>query len=464
MSNDFKNNKNFKSNNIPVPLPPNLNLPSNLEAENAILGAILLNNNLVDQAIEDLNAEDFHSYNNQIIFSAMVDIFSRNEPIDIILLSDELNKKKLLDSIGGIAYLASLLDNGMRMENIKSYTKIVKGKSKSKRVILKTNNFLNRSIEDDTNIDNYILEFSNELSSIYKEGKKDGFVPISELVYDEVAKIDKFLSDPHHVSKYLSTGFRDLDVIIGGLGLKELVTIASRNGHGKTALGLNLAYNVAAINDVGVGIFSLEMPGGDITLRILCSQSQINSNKIRNKDFSQDDWHRLNDNMPRVEKLKIFVEDQPGTTLEEIKIKTRKLKDEYDIKLLLIDYVQLIKVKSISGKTRAQELTDITKELKDLAKELEICIIELAQINRNPEGRTDESKRPKVSDIKESGGIEDNSDIIMLIFREEMYSNKPEHKNLAEIIVGKNRGGPIEAARVAYIKELTRFENLYLEK
>jgi replicative DNA helicase len=348
------------------------------------------------------------------------------------------------------------------MTNIDSYIKIVKEKSKAKRAILRANEFLNLCLEDDHEVNNHIVNLLNDLSLIYRENDKTGFKEIGELVYSEIQKVRDLLRNPTDILQYLTTGLIELDKLTSGIKLKTLTTIAARNGVGKTALAETLAYNIASLNNVAVAFFSLEMPEEEVTWRIICGRSQVNSNKISNQTFTEQDWHRMHDQVPIIIDKKILIDDTPNVTLEDIKVQIKKTKQDNDIKVVIIDYVQLIKT-NFDSPNRADELSVICKELKDLSKELDIAIIILAQINRGPENRVEENKRPKTSDIKASGGIEENSDLILLIFREELYDKKPEYKNIAEIIVGKNRSGQIGSFKLAYVKELTRFENLKIE-
>lgn len=436
-------------------------LPQNIEVERAILGAIILNNNLANQCLElKVKSEEFMLVAHQKIYQSLVNLSNANCPIDPILLADDLRKTNDLEDCGNISYIASLMDGTIRESSISHYINILKQKYFGRKLIEVANKSIVAAIEDNQNIYELLVNTENELSAIAEDNKHPGIQHVSDLIYEEINKIDLSIQNPDY-NIGLSTGFHQLDQILGGSVEDDIIVIGARSSQGKTALGINIIVNTAMIHDAPIAVFSLEMTASALLKRMLCSEARVNPQRLANKVLTSVEWDRLNDAVNKIGRLNILIDDMPNQTISQIKAKIKYLKKKHNIGLVLIDYIQLIRPnKDAKDQQKNLEISDICKELQGLAKEVKTPIIELCQLNRGTEHR--ENPRPQMKDLEGSGGIEQNAVKIILIYREEFYKPTDENVCIAEFIVAKNRNGQLDNVKVAFIKELTRFENLYV--
>ena len=435
--------------------------PYNLEAEQAVLGAILLDHTAIYKALEIFDPEDFYRKSHQKIFDAMLELIDRSEAVDLLLLRDELDRRKELDEIGGPAYLAALVDQVPTAANIEFHAKIVHEKAVAR-------NLLNVSIEiatrcyDDAEDVNDILEDAEQKIFTIAEGKvKQGFTPLSIIVKESYEKIEALAERKSSVTG-VPTGFRDLDYMTSGLQPSDLIIIAGRPSTGKTALALNMGFNAAQETGKGVAVFSLEMAKMQLGMRLLGFDAGIDATKLRTGFLRDTDWMKLTESADHLSKLPIFIDDTSWLSVLEMKAKCRRLKKKTDLSLVVIDYLQLIQGRR-SAESRQMEISEISRSLKALAKDLQVPVIALSQLNRKVEDRP--NKRPQLSDLRESGAIEQDADVIAFIYRDELYHpTTEENRNVAEIILAKQRNGPTGLFKLTFQKELTRFRDYAREE
>ncbi|MCJ7772811.1 MAG: replicative DNA helicase [Desulfobacterales bacterium] len=448
--NILKINKETPSHNLP---------PQNIEAEEAILSAILLDNDnssLLD-ILDILRAEDFYRSAHQTIFDAIIDLFSKNEPVDIVTLNNILKKKKKLDEIGGATYLAKLMDTAPRAVNPQQYAKIIHEKANLRRLIEKANEITKRCFEDSEDVDEVIDFAEQSIFEISGDKGKVSFHPISKLIGESIDALEKRQGNKSLVTG-VPSGFKSLDSLTSGLQKSDLIIIAARPGMGKTAFALNIARNAAIEANIPVSVFSLEMSKEQLAMRLLSSEAKVNSTRIRGGFLTKDDWLQINSAAGRLYEAPMYIDDSPSITALELRAKARRLKMEKDIGLIIIDYLQLMKTRGFAER-RDLEISEISRSLKALAKELDIPVVALSQLNRKLEERSD--KRPQLSDLRESGALEQDSDVVMFIYREDEY-NKDENnpkKGTAEILLKKQRNGPTGMARLTFLADCTCFEN-----
>ncbi|MBW1984506.1 MAG: replicative DNA helicase [Deltaproteobacteria bacterium] len=431
--------------------------PQNLEAEESILSAILLDNSSLVDVLDILRADDFYRSAHQTIFSAVIDLFSKNEPIDLITLSNILRKQKKLDEIGGATYLAKLVDTVPLAVNAQHYAKIVHEKAYLRRLIEKANEITKRCFEDSEDVDE-VIDFA-ERSIFEISGDKIGpsFHSISQIVEKSIDTLEKRQRNKSLVTG-VPTGFKKLDTDTSGLQKSDLIIIAARPGMGKTAFALNIARNAAIESNIPVSVFSLEMSKEQLAMRLLSSEAKVNSTRIRGGFLNQDDWHQINNAAGRLYEAPIYIDDSPSLTALELRAKARRMKMEKDIGIIIIDYLQLMKIRGMAER-RDLEISEISRSLKALAKELDIPVVALSQLNRKLEERSD--KRPQLSDLRESGALEQDSDVVMFIYRDDEY-NKDESnpkKGTAEILLKKQRNGPTGMSTLTFLADCTCFEN-----
>jgi len=431
--------------------------PQNLEAEESILSAILLDNSSLVDVLDILRADDFYRSAHQTIFSAVIDLFSKNEPIDLITLSNILRKQKKLDEIGGATYLAKLVDTVPLAVNAQHYAKIVHEKAYLRRLIEKANEITKRCFEDSEDVDE-VIDFA-ERSIFEISGDKIGpsFHSISQIIEKSIDTLEKRQRNKSLVTG-VPTGFKKLDTDTSGLQKSDLIIIAARPGMGKTAFALNIARNAAIESNIPVSVFSLEMSKEQLAMRLLSSEAKVNSTRIRGGFLNQDDWHQINNAAGRLYEAPIYIDDSPSLTALELRAKARRMKMEKDIGIIIIDYLQLMKIRGMAER-RDLEISEISRSLKALAKELDIPVVALSQLNRKLEERSD--KRPQLSDLRESGALEQDSDVIMFIYRDDEY-NKDESnpkKGTAEILLKKQRNGPTGMSTLTFLADCTCFEN-----
>jgi replicative DNA helicase len=441
-------------------------LPASIDAERSILGSILLDNFLYNQAAETLKADDFALDSHRRIYSRMMELAEHSKPIDIVTLAEELARRKEVEAVGGVAYISSLTDGLPRRPNIEHYVKIVRDKAMLRALIHTASTAIARASEQAESADEILDTTEAAIFSLADDRVQRGFVGITEIVKESFGSIDQLYERGQRITG-LATHYERLDELTSGLQPSDLVIIAARPSMGKTAFAINIAENAAVRDGKTVGVFSLEMSRESLLLRLLCSQAMVDSHKLRTGFLGRDDHQKLVDALGRLGEAPIFIDDTPGISLHEMRAKARRLKAAQNgLDMLVVDYLQLMAATPIGGKrfeNRTQEVSAISRGLKGLAKELRCPVVALSQLSRAPESRGGDH-RPQLADLRESGSIEQDADVVMFIFREEVYNrDNPELEGLAEIIVAKQRNGPTDTVKLAFIKRSTRFENLAME-
>jgi replicative DNA helicase len=436
-------------------------LPHNLEAEKAVLGAILINNQAFNQAAEVIDAEDFFRDAHKRIWHKVVGLTDRSEAVDPVTLKDELVRSGELDEVGGPAYISSLTDGVPRSANVEYYAKIVKEKSTLRRLIQSANEVLGRAYDAEEDADSLLDEAERSIFQIAEHRMRAGFIKLSDMVDSGYQMLEQ-LQEHRGLITGVPTGFHDLDEKTSGFQKSDLVIVAARPGMGKTSFVLNCALHCGTMAGKSVGIFSLEMSKEQLFTRMLTSEARIDAHRFRGGYFGEQDYDRIVQAMGRLHDAKVFIDDTPSIGILEMRAKSRRLKLEHGLDMLIIDYLQLMQGRGRFD-NRQQELASISRALKILAKELNIPILALSQLSRASEQRTDH--RPQLSDLRESGALEQDADIVLFIYRPDMYPQDgqidPETENTAEIIIGKQRNGPTGTVNLAFLKQYTRFENLY---
>lgn len=433
-------------------------LPSNVEAERSILGAILLDNAVCNQAIELLRREDFFLDSHRRIFDKMVALSERLMPIDLITLSDELRRAGEFEQIGGATYIASLIDGVPRTDTIEPYAKLVKQKSMLRKLISASQQIVSLAFEEEDDADVIIDKAEHMIFEIAEDRVRQGFQYIGDVAHRRLEQIEQMAGRPEMITG-VPTGFTDFDRMTSGLQRQELIVIAARPSMGKTALALNMA-QYAAKNANVVGIFSLEMSAEQLVSRLLCSEARVDAHRLRTGYLNREEWARLADALRRLCETKVFIDDSAAVSVMEMRAKCRRLKAEHGLDLLIVDYLQLMAGRG-RIESRQQEVSQISRDLKGLAKELDIPVVALSQLSRAPEQRSEH--KPQLSDLRESGAIEQDSDVVCFIYREELYNPTDENQGTAELIIGKQRNGPTGMVPLAFLKEFTRFENMWRE-
>jgi replicative DNA helicase len=440
---------------------PERTLPHNLEAEKSVLGAILIHNDAFNAAAEVIDARDFFRDAHRRIFDRMVAMNERGDAIDFVTLKEELSRMGELEEIGGPAYIASLADGVPRSANVEYYAKIVKEKSTLRSLIYSANKILAEAYEAEEEPDLLLDEAERAIFAIAEDRIRAGFVPLRDLVQSSFTTIEKLQQHKGLVTG-VPTGFVDLDEMTSGLQPSDLILVAARPSMGKTSFVLNVAQHVGTSTDMTVGIFSLEMSKEQLFLRMLTSEARIDAHRFRTGFLNEKDYGRLSHALGTLAEARVFIDDTASIGVLEMRAKARRLKAEHGLHLLIIDYIQLMQGRG-RFESRQAEIASISRSLKGLAKELRVPIVALSQLSRASETRADH--RPQLSDLRESGALEQDADVVMFIFREEQYRDaegnpNQEAEGTAEIIIGKQRNGPVGTARLAFIKEHTRFENL----
>jgi len=436
--------------------------PQNIEAEESIISAILIDNNTLLDVIETLAPEDFYRTAHQKIYAAITDLFDKAEPIDLVTLANRLKEKGHLEMIGGASYLAKLVDTVPMAVNALHYAKIVHDKATLRRLIEKANAIVKRCFEERGNADEVIDFAESAVFEISEKKARQAFSPLSKIILSNIETLEEKQGNRSLVTG-VPTGFSQLDNMTSGLQNSDLIILAARPSMGKTALALNIARNAAVDGNIPVAIFSLEMSKEQLSLRMLCSEARIDSSRLRGGFFSMEDWHRLTDAAGVLSDAPIYIDDSASLSAMEIRAKARRLKMDKNIGLIIIDYLQLMQGRA-SAERRDLEISEISRGLKALAKELSLPVMALSQLNRMLEQRTD--KRPRLSDLRESGALEQDADVVAFIYRDEVY-NKDEdnpNKGVAEILLSKQRNGPTGDVFLSFLNSFTRFENLASEE
>jgi replicative DNA helicase len=447
---------------MPADLSLEKTLPSNLEAERSVLGAILLDDKSLFTVIEKLRKDDFYLESHRRIFDKMYLLASNSRPVDLITLKNELQRSDELESAGGPAYLASLTDGLPRAANIEHYAQIVKEKATLRRLIQISQEIMTRSYQSEESSDEILQSVEKSVFDLSNQQFRSGFTSIDPLVAAVYKQIEEVANKKSLVTG-LETGFTELDKMTAGLHPSDLIIVAARPGLGKTSLCLNIAQHAALKKGQVVGIFSLEMSKEQLVKRILCAEAEIDAHKVNTGFLNKEDWNRLGHAAGALSQTKIFIDDTAGLSMMEMRSKARRLMVEQGLSLLIVDYLQLMSGSSGSRyENRTQEISQISRGLKGLAKELNVPIIAISQLNRAVESRKGDHK-PQLSDLRESGSIEQDADIVMFIYREEVFNPTDENSGVAELIIGKQRNGPTGSFELAFIKQYTKFANLWHE-
>jgi replicative DNA helicase len=443
--------------------------PQNIEAEQMVLGAILIDNDSINKVVETLSPDDFYKDNHRRIFSMMLDMFETGEAIDLITLTDALRGKVGLESVGGASYLAYLVSLVPTAANIKNHARIVREKAVLRKLIHSATDIITQSYDESRtveDIDELLDQAERSIFEIAQNKIKDSFVPLKKIVGHSFAIVERLYERKEMVTG-LPTGFVDLDERTSGLQPSDLIIVAGRPSMGKTAFCLNIAAYAAIEKGKSVAIFSLEMSKEQLVLRLLGSESRVDAHKLRTGHLSERDWTPLSNAAGRLAEAPIYIDDTAAISALEMRAKARRLKAEHGLDLLIVDYLQLMRGRGDEG-SREQEISNISRSLKALAKELQVPVIGLSQLNRAVETRPGKEKRPMLADLRESGAIEQDADVILFIYRDEVY-NKCEcphdgeclcgRRGVAEVIIGKQRNGPIGKVDLTFINRFTRFEN-----
>ncbi|MBI3797995.1 MAG: replicative DNA helicase [Deltaproteobacteria bacterium] len=430
--------------------------PQNLDAEESVLGGVLFDTHALDRVIEVLSVEDFYRESHRKIFRAMLALSEKTEPIDLITLSDILKARGELQDIGGATYLAELADKVPSAANISHYARIVREKAVLRNLINVCNEITSRCYSGQEDIEPFLDEAERLIFDVSEKRVRPAFFKMGDLIMDTIKTVEQLYERKELVTG-VPTGFLDLDRMTAGLQPSDLIIVAARPSMGKTAMVLNMAQYVALHANIAVAIFSLEMSKEQLVLRMLCSEARVDNAKVRTGYLGERDFPRLAMAAGRLAEAPIYIDDTPAQNVLELRAKTRRLKREANIGLVIIDYLQLMRGLS-AQENRTQELSEISRSLKSLAKELNIPVIALSQLNRQVEQRAD--RRPMMADIRESGAIEQDADVIMFIYRDEVYKSDSQDEGIAEVIIGKQRNGPTGTIRLAFRREYTRFDNL----
>ncbi len=441
----------------PLTILPKMLPPQNIEAEQAVLGTILIQDKSLLQVAEIIDPEDFYKNAHKIIYAAMVSLFEKSEPHDLITVTGLLNDQNKLEKAGGAGYIASLTDIIPFTGTLVHHANIIRKKSVLRRLIQTTSEVAARCYDAQDDIETLVDEAEKTIFEIAQSKKGQGFQPMANIVPKAFDRITK-LYDRQELITGVATGYDELDKMTAGFQSSDMIVLAARPSMGKTALAMNIVQHAALIEKVPVAVFSLEMSMESLALRMLCSLGRIDSQRMRTGKLLETDWPKLTRATGMLADAPIYIDDTAGLTVLEMRAKARRLKSEDNIGMVVVDYLQLMQGKS-GIENRAQEISDISRSLKGMAKELDVPVVALSQLNRSLESRTD--KRPQLSDLRESGAIEQDADVIMFIYRDEVYNKAEDNPNrgLAEVIVGKQRNGPTGIIKLTFLGEFTTFEN-----
>lgn len=429
--------------------------PQSKDAEMSVLGCMLFGEEALVKSIEILKPHYFYDFNHARIFSAMTSLFEKNQPVDIVTVSNELKNMKVLEEVGGISYLTHLTTLVPTAAHIDHYARIVKEKSLLRHLIQKSTNIIDNCFDSDGDINRVLDESEKMIFDVTQDRIQGRFFAVREIIHDSIETIDRLYQRKEHVTG-LATGFSDFDVKTAGLQPSDLVIVAGRPSMGKSAFVSCLCEEIGVVSQTPVAIFSLEMSKEQLVQRMLCSHARVDAQKVRTGYLSHQDWPKLTSAAGKLSESSIFIDDTPGQSVLEIRAKARRLKMQHDIRLIVIDYLQLMQGSSRS-ESRQQEISEISRSLKALARELKVPVIAVSQLSRAVESRT--GNRPQLSDLRESGAIEQDADVVVFLFREEYYNPTEENRNKAEVIIAKQRNGPIGSVELIFLKEYTRFEN-----
>ena len=436
--------------------------PQNIEVEQSLLGGLLVDPEAINKVADIVAAPDFYRDAHGKIYDLMVHLSERNDAIDMITVSSLAKDRGILDTIGGITYLNTLVDLMPSAANIAYYAKIVREKSLVRSLIKAATEIIEKGYNAETQIDTYIDEAEKLIFEVSENKLKKSFLPIGDFIHDSIKLIERLYKKKQSVTG-VPTGFTDLDRLTSGLQPSDLIIVAGRPSMGKTAFSMNIAQYVSTLHEkpVPVGIFSMEMSKEQLVTRLLSSESEIDHSKLRTGTFSGEEWPKLATAAGKLTEARMFIDDSPALTVMELRARARRLKKEHGVGLIVIDYLQLMRGRAGADR-REQEISEISRFLKALAKELNIPVIAISQLNRAPEAREKENKRPRLSDLRESGAIEQDADVILFIYRDEVYNkDREENKGIAEVIIGKQRNGPQDTVTLSFIDRCATFRNYY---
>ena len=431
--------------------------PHDEDAEQAVLGSMLTDNDAVMAAVEVLKEDAFYREDNKIIYQAILNLYSKSEPIDIITLKDELESMGKFEQVGGFEYLASLPDKVPTTANVQKYIKIVEEKSVLRNLIKTANEIIELGYNPTEDVEDIMDGAEKKIFDIMQSKNTKSYTPIKDVLVESFTNLEKLYNQKQHVTG-VPTQFYDLDDKTAGLHGSELILVAARPAMGKTAFALNIATNAALRANVPVAIFSLEMSKDQLVNRMLCSEAMVDSNKVRTGKLDEEDWTKLAEAIGPLSEAGVYIDDTPGISVMEIRTKCRKLKMEKNIGLVVIDYLQLISGSNKRNGSREQEISEISRSLKVLAKELNVPVIALSKLSRAVEQRDDH--RPMLSDLRESGAIEQDADIVMFLYRDDYYNKESAEKDIAEVIIAKQRGGSTGTVKLYWMGNYTKFVNI----
>ncbi len=431
--------------------------PHDIEAEQAVIGSMLTDKDAVMSSIELLKEEDFYREDNRAIYEAILNLYNRAEPIDIITVKAELESMGKFQQIGGLEYLAELPEKVPTTANAIKYIKIVEEKSVLRNLIKTANEIIDLGYDPTENIEDIMEGAEKKIFNIRQNKNKKGYTPIKDVLVESFTQLEELYNRKQHITG-VPTGFTELDYKTAGFHSSDLILIAARPAMGKSAFALNIATNAAIKANVPVAIFSLEMSKEQMVNRILCSQAMVDSNKVRTGKLEEEDWMKLAGAIGPLSEAEIYIDDTPGISVMEIRAKCRKLKLEKNIGMVVIDYLQLVQGSNKRNGSREQEISEISRSLKILAKEIGVPVIALSQLSRAVEQRPDH--RPMLSDLRESGAIEQDADIVMFLYRDDYYNQDSEKKDIAEVILAKHRGGSTGTVELLWLGSYTKFVNL----
>lgn len=431
--------------------------PNDTEAEQAVIGSMLTDKDAVIAAIESLREEDFYREDNKAIYSAILNLYNRSEPIDIITLKSELSAMGKLEAVGGLEYIASLPDKVPTTANAGQYIKIVEEKSTLRSLIKTANELIELGYDPTQEVEQVMDSAEKRIFEVMQKKNQKGYSSIKDILVDTFTQLEQLYNQKQHITG-VPTGFADLDYRTAGLHPSDLILVAARPAMGKSAFALNIATNAALRANVPVAIFSLEMSKDQLVNRMLCSEAMVDSNKVRTGKLDEEDWTKLAEAIGPLSEAGVYIDDTPGISVMEIRTKCRKLKMEKNIGLVVIDYLQLISGSNKRNGSREQEISEISRSLKVLAKELNVPVIALSQLSRAVEQRDDH--RPMLSDLRESGAIEQDADIVMFLYRDDYYNKESAEKDIAEVIIAKQRGGSTGTVKLYWMGNYTKFVNI----
>jgi replicative DNA helicase len=430
--------------------------PQNIEAEMATLGAMLINEPAIAEAMEIVDEDLFYKEEHKVIFSTIISLFNSRKKVDILTVSEDLNKKKLLERIGGASYLATLADFVPTSANVSHYARIVKEKGVLRLLISSATQIVSLAYKEDEEISTVLDKAEKLIFEISDKRVEGGYIHIKEIIKDGIELIESLYHKKSHITG-IPTGFHDFDVKTAGLQKGDLIIVAGRPSMGKSALATSIAEFAAVEEKLPIAFFSVEMSKEQLMQRFLCSQAKVDMHKLRTGFLAPSEWPILTSAAGKLSEAPIYIDDTPAINVFELRAKARRLRAHYNIQLIIVDYLQMIRGMR-KGDSRQQEISEISQALKALAKELSIPVLAVSQLSRAVESRTDH--RPQLSDLRESGAIEQDADVVVLLLREEYYNPTQENKGVAEAIIAKQRNGPVGSVNLGFIREYMKFVNL----